>query len=218
MAKKRNILNLKKWGKIRPRKKLKKQVKRRLQVFGVLLCLLFAGLWIRRQVILQAEQTAFEQADPNAFIEIVGKSAQEIAGKNDLYASVMVAQAILESDWGKSQLTVEANNLFGIKGEYWGQSYEIETAEDDGTGNLYTVLAPFRKYPTYHASLKDNAKLLRHGLIGAPDFYAGTWKSNTTSYHDATAYLQGRYATDTSYASKLNAIIEQYGLTRFDEE
>src|SRR5699024_1678593 len=39
---------------------------------------------------------------------------------------------------------------------------------------------------------------------------------NTTNYRDATAFLQGRYATDTKYASKLNKIIQQYNLSSFD--
>ncbi|CAJ1179694.1 hypothetical protein LCR01_13410 [Companilactobacillus crustorum] len=46
--------------------------------------------------------------------------------------------------------------------------------------------------------------------------YAGTWKSNTKSYKDATKYLTGRYATDTTYADKLNSVIEKYNLTQFD--
>ncbi|MFC3927398.1 glucosaminidase domain-containing protein [Streptococcus caprae] len=179
----------------------------------IVICLLF----VAHEWQLQKEQRAFAAANPDEFIEIVGHTAEDLAAKNDLYASVMIAQAILESDWGQSQLTREANNLFGVKGEYWGQSYEVETSEDDGTGKLYTVLAKFRKYPTYHASLRDNAKLLADGLMGAPDFYSGAWKSNTGSYKEATAYLQGRYATDTNYANKLDELIEQYNLTRFDK-
>ncbi|MGT2785495.1 glucosaminidase domain-containing protein [Streptococcus merionis] len=215
MVKKRKTFRFNQSKKKRKRR-LKPVIKRRLKMLAVLVTLLFLGLWIRRNLMMQAEQKAFAKADRSAFVEIVGKTAEDLAHQHDLYASVMVAQAILESDWGQSQLTKEANNLFGIKGDYWGQFYEIETAEDDGTGNLYTVVARFRKYPTYHASLKDNANLLSKGLAGAPDFYVGAWKSQTGSYQEATDYLQGRYATDTSYASKLNALIEQYDLTRFD--
>ena len=48
--------------------------------------------------------------------------------------------------------------------------------------------------------------------------YAGTWKSNTGSYADATqALLTGTYATDSLYASKLNSIIAYYGLTAYDQ-
>ncbi|MEL5941060.1 LysM peptidoglycan-binding domain-containing protein, partial [Tetragenococcus halophilus] len=43
-----------------------------------------------------------------------------------------------------------------------------------------------------------------------------TWKSQTSSYTDATAYLTGRYATDPDYGQKLNALIEAYNLTQFD--
>ncbi|MBY5035384.1 glucosaminidase domain-containing protein [Streptococcus gallolyticus] len=165
---------------------------------------------------IQTEQKAFEQADKTEFIQIVGNSAENIAQEHDLYASVMVAQAILESDWGQSRLTREANNLFGVKGDFEGQSYEIETQEDDGTGKLFTIVAHFRQYPTYHDSLRDNAKLLSQGVSWDRNYYAGVWKSRTQSYKEATAYLQGRYATDTNYAKKLNALIAQYHLTRFD--
>ncbi|HBA1104967.1 TPA: autolysin, partial [Enterococcus faecium] len=47
-------------------------------------------------------------------------------------------------------------------------------------------------------------------------YYSGAWKSNTRSYTEATAWLQGRYATDTSYASKLNNLIATYNLTQYD--
>jgi len=50
---------------------------------------------------------------------------------------------------------------------------------------------------------------------GAPN-YEGTWKSQTSSYTDATSYLTGRYATDPDYGQKLNALIEAYNLTQFD--
>lgn len=198
------------------KKRLKVKIRRRLKSLGLVIVLLISILFLSKHMRLRAEQNAFERADQLQFINLIGDTARELAAEHDLYASVMVAQAILESDWGQSQLTREANNLFGIKGDYWGQTYTIETSEDDGTGKLYTILAQFRKYPTYHASLEDNAKLLSRGLIEAPDFYMGTWRSRTSSYQDATAYLQGRYATDTQYASKLNALIEQYDLTRFD--
>ncbi|MGT2756305.1 glucosaminidase domain-containing protein [Streptococcus ovuberis] len=201
-----------------PKKKyrLKHAPKTKVKRYGLFVGLMLFFLLAVQQWRLRTEQAAFERADRSAFIEIVGTTAKELADAHDLYASVMVAQAILESDWGQSQLSKEANNLFGIKGDYYGQSYQIETAEDDGTGKLYTIVAKFRRYPTYHTSLKDNAVLLSKGLIGAPDFYAGAWRSKTQSYREATAYLQGRYATDTSYATKLNELIEQYDLTRFD--
>ncbi|MDZ7835155.1 MAG: LysM peptidoglycan-binding domain-containing protein [Alkalibacterium sp.] len=74
----------------------------------------------------------------------------------------------------------------------------------------------FKKYPSYEESLKDNANLLRRGLRSNSAFYSGTWAENTSSFRDATSWLQGRYATDPTYASKLNRIINQFDLTRYD--
>lgn len=153
------------------------------------------------------------------FIESIGEFAQEIAWKNDLYASVMIAQAILETGSGNSTLSSAPNyNLFGIKGSYQGKSVNFSTQEDDGSGSWFTISAGFRKYPSYKESLEDYAVLLKKGIDGNGSFYSKTWKSNTKTYKDATAFLTGRYATDTQYDKKLNALIEAYQLTKFDNE
>ncbi|WP_125709657.1 glucosaminidase domain-containing protein [Companilactobacillus zhongbaensis] len=153
-----------------------------------------------------------------SFIQYIGNSAQKLAGNNDLYASVMIAQAMIESGWGTSGLASAPNyNLFGIKGAYKGTAVNMPTQEDDGSGNLYSIQSDFKKYPSYKESLEDYVSLIRGGVSGNPQMYARTWKSNTSSYKDATAFLTGKYATDTTYADKLNNIIEKYNLTRFDE-
>jgi Muramidase (flagellum-specific) len=151
------------------------------------------------------------------FIDYIGNSARKLASNNDLYASVMIAQALVESGWGTSGLASAPNyNLFGIKGDYKGASVNMGTQEDDGTGSLYSISSDFRKYPSYKESLEDYVSLLRGGTSGNSQMYAGAWKSNTNSYKDATKYLTGRYATDTTYADKLNSVIEKYNLTQFD--
>lgn len=151
------------------------------------------------------------------FIDYIGNSARKLASNNDLYASVMIARAMVESGWGTSGLASAPNyNLFGIKGDYNGESVNMGTQEDDGTGSLYSISSNFRKYPSYKESLEDYVSLLRGGTSGNSQLYAGAWKSNTTSYKDATKYLTGRYATDTTYADKLNSMIEKYNLTQFD--
>ncbi len=157
--------------------------------------------------------------EPNIeqFIDTIGETAQELGQANDLYASVMIAQAILESDQGRSGLAAEPYfNLFGIKGSYKNQSVEFETMEDDGKGNFTKVMAKFRKYPSYENSLEDYVTLLRDGLSWDKDFYQATFKSNTNSYQDVTAFLTGTYATDSRYHEKLNRLIEQYDLERYD--
>ncbi|WP_430617378.1 hypothetical protein IGI86_002638 [Enterococcus sp. AZ188] len=153
------------------------------------------------------------------FIKEIGEDARKIGLEEDLYGSIMIAQAILESASGQSKLSqAPYHNLFGIKGKYEGKGVTFKTQEDDGSGNLYTIDATFRQYEDYEANIKDYAKLLKEGLAHDNDFYKGTWKSETESYEDATEFLTGRYATDIQYGEKLNALIEAYALTSYDKE
>ncbi|MBO1304613.1 C40 family peptidase [Enterococcus sp. 669A] len=152
------------------------------------------------------------------FIEKIGEMSREVGQKNGIYSSVMLAQAILESGSGNSALASEPNfNLFGIKGKYQDTSVSFRTLEQDAVGSSFQITAEFRKYPSYKESLEDYAKLIKEGISGNEDFYKPTWKSETESYKDATEHLQGRYATDKRYAEKLNAIIEAYDLTEYDQ-
>ncbi|MGX7418770.1 glucosaminidase domain-containing protein [Carnobacterium gallinarum] len=168
---------------------------------------------------LEAEKIMFvKNQSTQEFIDKIAEPAAEIGAEKDLYASVMIAQAILESGSGNSSLSSEPNhNLFGIKGSFESQSVAMLTLEDDGSGNYYQITGEFRKYPSYKESLEDYAKLLTGGTSFNTSFYSGTWKSNTTSYKDATAFLTGKYATDTRYAEKLDQLIETYDLTQYDD-
>lgn len=148
------------------------------------------------------------------FIKKICIQAHNEAYNQDIYPSVLIAQAIVESNAGKSGLSDAPNyNLFGIKGTYNGQSVNMATFEDAGDGSLYNITAGFRKYPSYTESISDYVTLIK----GMNDYYSGSWRSNTTSYQDATLFLTGRYATATNYNTVLNEIIETYNLTRFDE-
>ncbi|MFY8330303.1 LysM peptidoglycan-binding domain-containing protein [Vagococcus carniphilus] len=158
-------------------------------------------------------------ATPQAqFIEDTAYHAQQVAGSNDLYASVMIAQAILESGYGSSTLSSPPNhNLFGIKGSYNGQSVTMQTWEHFNGQNV-VINAQFRKYPSYRQSFEDNARVLRTTSFSPGTYYyAGAWKSRTNSYQDATRWLTGRYATDPSYNVKLNNLIMTHNLTQYDK-
>ncbi|WP_165006158.1 MULTISPECIES: LysM peptidoglycan-binding domain-containing protein [unclassified Enterococcus] len=152
----------------------------------------------------------------SAFITEIATYAQPVAQANDLYASVMIAQAVVESGWGSSSLSqAPYHNLFGIKGSYQGQTVYMDTLEYLNN-QWVSKKEPFRQYPSFAESFSDNAYVLRNTSFGNGYYYAGTWKSNTSSYMDATACLTGRYATDPTYAGKLNNIIMTYGLTKYD--
>ncbi|TGD22571.1 hypothetical protein EGT49_08635 [Companilactobacillus suantsaicola] len=167
--------------------------------------------------LTQASSTSgISLAQQKAFLNKVAPMAQQAASKYNLYTSVMLAQAILESSWGTSTLATQYNNYFGVKGSYKGQYVTMKTREWSAEKGYYFISDNFRSYPTVYESFADNGDKLRNGITGNNAFYQGTWRENASSYKDATKWLQGRYATSPTYASVLNNIIESSNLTQYD--
>ena len=148
------------------------------------------------------------------FLDKAIPAATTASSKYGTYTSVMLAQATVESAWGRSGLAQEPNNnLFGIKGSYNGQSVNMNTGEY-GNGGYYTTNAGFRKYPSYTESFEDNGALLRNQM---GNYYSGTWVENSNNYAQATQNgLQGKYATDPNYAKTLNSVIATNGFDKYD--
>ncbi|AGM98945.1 glycoside hydrolase family 73 protein [Streptococcus iniae] len=181
----------------------------KLTVLSFVLLTLLVSVWSLKKARQDLKPLA--ETASLSFIRKSAHSAADIARKNDLYTSVMLAQATLESQNGQSQLSQKPYyNFFGVKGDYKGKSAVLPTLEDDGQGNLYTVDAKFRSYGKMINSFKDYATVLSDPL------YENTHKAKTKHYQEATATLTGRYATDTSYHVKLNNLIETYRLYYFD--
>lgn len=131
----------------------------------------------------------------------------------ELFPSVLLAQAVLESGNGNSQLARSANNHFGIKkGAGWtGDIAEFNTREFQG-GQWVSVKAPFRKYATVTDSFRDrnqflarNPRYRKAGVFTAPD-----------PESQARALQRAGYATDPEYADKLITLISRNGLKAFD--
>ncbi|WP_051258391.1 glucosaminidase domain-containing protein [Atopococcus tabaci] len=157
---------------------------------------------------------------PQEFIDEIAPRAIQVAnqeGREGLWPSLMIAQAAHESNYGRSSLgSAPYHNLSGIKGSHNGKSVLMWTWEVYG-GQRVNVLANFRHYPSYDASLQDYANLLRNGLSWNRRYYAGTWRSNTNSVWDVLNNngLKG-YATDPNYYAAIRRIINQYDLTQYD--
>lgn len=156
--------------------------------------------------------------DVEEFILGIGEQARKIGQKHDLFASIMLAQAILESGSGTSQLSQAPHyNLFGIKGEYDGKKVVFSTYEDSEEG-YYKIDAAFCSYPSYEESFTDYAELLKEGVAWNPAIYEAAWKNNADTYQNAAKALTGTYATDRAYGEKLIRLIETYELDLYDKE
>ncbi len=125
-------------------------------------------------------------------------------------ASITLAQGMLESDWGRSDLCVIANNHFGIKcGNSWfGKTY---MHEDDEYRRGKIVESCFRHYDSSDESFRD------HSLFLLKDRYNFLYEYHISDYKSwAKGLVKAGYATDKKYAKKLVLIIEKYGLYEYD--
>lgn len=146
--------------------------------------------------------------------------------KSGILASVSMAQFILESGYGKSELALGANNCFGMKkslsGNTWGEStwegssiYTKKTQEQNADGSYVTITADFRRYGCVEASIADHSAYLLGVKNGSKLRYDGL--KGCTDYKKAVQVIKdGGYATSHTYVEKLCSIIERWKLTQYD--
>lgn len=132
--------------------------------------------------------------------------------KTKILASLTAAQAMIESRHGNSGLTVQCNNLFGIKGEYNGQYGLFWTTEYYDGKTPVKVQAKFRKYPSWGESIADHSRLFTSSkryknLVGCTD------------YAKVCKYVKDDgYATAPDYTKTLMKKINEYKLYLWDAE
>lgn len=142
------------------------------------------------------------------FIARLLRPAQAAAQQSGLHPHLILAQAALESGWGKREIPAAdgrpSHNLFGIKatGDWQGKTTEITTTEYIN-GVKLKVKAAFRVYDSYEHALADYAKLLTRNPR-----YRGVVQSGSPE-QGAKALQAGGYATDPAYAKKLITIIQK---------
>lgn len=171
---------------------------------------------------------ATELTDMNSeqFIKKLGPLFTADQKKSGVLASVSMAQCILESGWGESELSRKANNMFGMKknlsGNTWAGSawdgksvISMKTGEEDKNGQSYTITAEFRAYPDVEHSIADHSAYLTGAKNGKNLRYKGL--KDEKDYNKAVQIIKdGGYATGSGYAASLCRLIEQYNLTDYD--
>lgn len=132
--------------------------------------------------------------------------------------SVVIAQAILESAWGKSEMAINANALFGIKANGWtGATYIKEATEQRPDGSYYTVNdTKWRAYKSWEESIIDH-----NTYIATREISKGVLRYQDIIGNDEYILVcqllkDCGYATSITYPDKLINLIEKYNLTRYD--
>ena len=172
------------------------------------------------------QASAFSGLSEADVVKSVGALFTADQKKTGILASVSMAQFILESGYGKSELAQNANNVFDMKcslsGNTWSGStwdgkskYTKQTKEQNADGSYETVTADFRKYPCVGDSVTDHSAYLIGAKNGNKLRYDGL--KGCTDYKKAVQIIKdGGYATSLTYVENLCSIIERWNLTQYD--
>ncbi|MBL3645046.1 glycoside hydrolase family 73 protein [Peribacillus frigoritolerans] len=152
-----------------------------------------------------------------SFISSIKEGAIDNYNEYGILPSITIAQAILESGWGKSELSVKYNNIFGIKSYNWdGKSANISTSEF----HEENIQADFRVYDTISDSLQDHSVFLtenpRYEKSGL--FSAKTYSEQATALQEAGYSTIENEAGEKIYSELLIELIRQHQLQLIDSE
>ncbi len=152
----------------------------------------------------------------NEFLKTIVPAAQFSQRMCGVPASITIAQAILESGWGKSELAREGNNYFGIKAIHAagigaaGSYIEFNTAEYEH-GVRVTIPADFAKFRTVTGGFISHARLLAIAPRYKP---AMAVRGNPAKFAEQ---LQAcGYSTNPNYAASLMQLVNEFDLTQYD--
>lgn len=147
------------------------------------------------------------------FIEAVAKCVRKYAPAYGIKCcSAIIAQAILESGWGKSRLAAQYHNYFGLKcGSGWtGASVNMSTQEEYSPGTMTTISDNFRAYPSMDAGIKGYFEFIQY-----PRYH------NLRGITDPKQYLEtiraDGYATSYSYVTSTYSVVTAHNLTKYDK-
>lgn len=148
------------------------------------------------------------------FIEEIAPTIQKVAASYGVHPSIIIAQAVLESNYGTNLLAVKYHNLFAVQAQDGQMSIEL-TYKSYFVNEWQTETGCFAVYKSWTAAIYDYFDLLQSGTLsdGAYDILV----SNTGYKKPAQSLQDIGFSTDPDYATKLIAIIEKNNLTSYDK-
>lgn len=203
----------------KPKKKFRNIFRRFFRLL-LIVFFLFIGIWIignAMEFIENANKVEYDLSETN-FIEKIEPIAIREYRRSGILPSVTIGQAILESNWGKSKLSTDANNLFGIKvSSGWrGNSITLPTKEHYNQ----SINAEFRSYRSWEESVVDHTDFLinnkrygRYGLFSAKDY-----KTQAQALENAGYATSKNKNGELIYADLLISVIEKNHLYDIDKK
>ncbi len=150
---------------------------------------------------------AASAATQQSFIQGLWPQAQQAGQQLGVDPSNLIAQAALETNWGRSlphdSSGHSSNNLFGVKAtaSWDGPSVQAVTDETAADGSATALVAPFRSYADATQSFQDYVSILRNNPR-----YAAALNTGSDARAFASGLQRGGYATDPDYVRKVSAV------------
>jgi flagellar protein FlgJ len=144
-------------------------------------------------------------------------AAQQSQRDTKVPTSVTLAQAILESGWGRSSLSANDRNFFGMKcfnnapGPYAAGCKSYSTQECNAQGACSTTVATFRSYAGSVDSFRDHGANLK-----SLSRYAAAFNYTNNPNQFIAEVHKGGYATDPLYTTKVVALMTKFNLYQYD--
>lgn len=182
---------------------------------------LFRELWVHaddptiradaRDALVASAAADWPQGFRSRFLASLAPAVLDAAREHHVPPSVTLAQAILESGWGRSGLTARYHNLFGVKAGRSTQRVRLASREYVSSRRGWQrTRGTFRRYESRAASIRDHA-----ALLGTDRRYAHA-RPLWTDWHAFLTAIAPRYASSPTYVGAVSEIVELYGLDRWD--
>jgi peptidoglycan hydrolase FlgJ len=167
------------------------------------------GIYQRNSDRSAAGAVASLQGNVDSFVQRMGSSAQVASAASGVPAPLILAQAALESGWGKREIRADDGtqsfNLFGIKADRGWKGPVVETTTTEYVdGEPQRVRAKFRAYASYDEAFTDYARFITRNPR-----YAGVLAADTPA-EAAHGLQKAGYATDPQYGQKLVRIMQKF--------
>ena len=186
----------------------------------LLILLVIIGIFTYNKVFIgqgeskKLSETQLQEINNQKFIKEIAPLAQKAQKESQVLSSITIAQACLESNFGRSELASKYHNLFGVKAA--GNVPKVSLATQEYVnGQWVTVQGTFRIYSSFEDSVSAHSQLFLYGTTWNAKQYASVLAA--PDYKTAAKAVQASgYATDPTYADKLINMIETYHLNQYD--
>lgn len=164
---------------------------------------------------LSAEKKVSTGFDNERFIEKIAPKIQRVSSYYGIMPSILIAQSANDSDFGRNLLAAKYHNIFGVKASQGEDEVRLKTVQRD-EGQMLTSDINYVVYSSWDQALLDYMARLKDGRLANKKLYYILATSNNISI-STQAFYRYNYTQDDDYANKLEKLIKQYNLTKYDK-